>query len=212
MTSAAPMSKTHSIAVFAALRTGCGAVVASGTGSTGVRGSVGLRGWSSTIRQVAVRTAASENRKTVERPDPQEHAPDDVLLADEVGGEETRVAGVGSIVTHHPVGLGRNLDGGEAGTGAISLRKVRLVQNLAVDVDAAVGAALDGLARKRDHALHQVLDRRVDVRWRLEDDDVTAMDRVQVVREPVDDDPVVRLEGRHHRVGRNVERLEQKGL
>src|SRR6266852_3127078 len=93
----------------------------------------GARGdyWGSPPRigQFAVRTARSEDRKTVERPDPQEHAPDDVLLADEVGWEETRVARVWSIVTHHPVGLGRNLAGGEAGTGAISFRKVRLVQD-----------------------------------------------------------------------------------
>ena len=65
---------------------------------------------------------------------------------------------------------------------------------------------------KRDDPLHEILDRRVDVRRRLEHDDVAAVHRVQLVRELVDDDPVVGLERRDHRLRRDVERLEEERL
>ncbi len=47
---------------------------------------------------------------------------------------------------------------------------------------------------------------------RLEHDDVAAVHVVQLVRELVDEDAVVDLERRHHRLGRDVERLEQERL
>ncbi len=44
------------------------------------------------------------------------------------------------------------------------LGEVGLLQHLAVDVDVAVGAALDRLARQPDDALDEILHRRIDVR------------------------------------------------
>ena len=89
-------------------------------------------------------------------------------------------------------------------------------ERLAVDQDVAVLLA-DRLAGQADHPLDEILDRRVDrfavgALRRREHDDVAAVHLVQVVRELVDDDAVVRLERRDHRVGRDVERLEQERL
>ena len=64
-------------------------------------------------------------------------------------------------------------------------------------------------------ALHEVGDAacRASRGWvGLEDDDVAAVDVVEVVAELVDEHAVADLERRHHRLGRDVERLEEERL
>ena len=120
-----------------------------------------------------------------------------------VAHEHLLAGGVGDVGQ-----LGRH-----RGDGALG--QVALVEQLAVDAD-AVGLALgDGLAGQRDDALHQVVDAGavpLPVGLGREHDDVAAVQVVQVVAELVDQDPVPHLQRRHHRLRRDVERLEQEGL
>ena len=102
---------------------------------------------------------------------------------------------------------------GIVGDGA--LREVALVEEPVVDAD-AVGLALrERLARQRDHPLHQVVDAGAVpllVGLGREHDDVAPVQVVQVVAQLVDEDAVADLERRHHRLRRDVERLEQERL
>ena len=74
-------------------------------------------------------------------------------------------------------------------------------------VTVSPGSAID--------ALHEVVDAGavpLGVRLGLEHDDVAAVDVVEVVAQLVDEHAVADLERRHHRLRRDVERLEQERL
>src|SRR5262249_19954960 len=92
-------------------------------------------------------------------------------------------------------------------------RQVRLVDLLAVDLDMAFLVRRDPVAREADDALDEVLDATgLRLGWRLEHDDVAAMDGVQVVAELVDEHAVTDLERGDHRLRRDVEGLEEERL
>ena len=93
--------------------------------------------------------------------------------------------------------------------------EVGLVDQLAVDVQAAV-AGLEMVAPDAHHPLDQVLDLVVAAVGRsgraLEDDDVAAVDVVELVGQLVDQDAVPHLQRRDHGRRRDPERLDQERL
>jgi hypothetical protein len=126
------------------------------------------------------------------------------------------------------------------GVVAAGVEVAGLVQGRAVDDQLATRiAAVDPVTGDPDHPLDEVLvprggeaeetghvanDPHDHIRRRrdrvlgrpgvdpVEDDDLTALDVADLVREPIDDHPVVDLEGVHHRARRDVVRREQEGV
>src|SRR4051794_24073597 len=142
-----------------------------------------------------------------EWPDAHERAADQILALDRP--EERRVLRVLPVVAEHVVVVRGDLLRSERAR-LHTDGQVRLVELAAVDVDLAV-APLDRLAGQADEPLHEVLDlggRRA--LGRLEDDDVAATRVVQLVAELVDEHAVADLERRDHRLGRDVEGLEDE--
>src|SRR2546423_11801114 len=80
------------------------------------------------------------------------HAPDDVRAGH--NAPYARVAGLGAVVAHHEVGVGRDVDWRLGLEVAPVELDVRLLQRLAADVDGAVLLG-PGLPRQSDHALDE---------------------------------------------------------
>ena len=133
------------------------------------------------------------------------------------GAEVAAVEAAAAVVAHHEehaVGHGDRavavgVDDVLRRVGAL-LVDVGLVEPLAVDEHRAV-LEDQRVAGQADDPLDQVLDLGVGLAGRpLEDDDVAAVDVVELVRQLVDQHPITDVEGVHHRRRRDLVGLEQE--
>src|SRR3546814_4427158 len=134
-------------------------------------------------------------------PDEDEGAADDGVDRDRSAG--AAFGGVVAVVAEHVhVALGDRLPR-DRWTGGSALGQVGLFEAPIVDVDDAV-TGLDDLAGQADDALDEVLDAVGSdlVLGQLEDDDVAAVDVVEVVAQLVDEHAVADVEGGLHRLDR----------
>jgi hypothetical protein len=95
-----------------------------------------------------------------------------------------------------------------------ALFEVRLLEWPAVDVDPAATRG-ERLTRQGDDTLDEILDLSVGVlrlRRCFEDDDVAPVHVVQPIAHLVDEHAIADIEGRLHRLGRDVERLKEERL
>ena len=114
------------------------------------------------------------------------------------------------VAHHEHVTLGDHL--GDHVAGFDPRLQVGLLQRDAVDVEGTV-ALLDGLAGQCHHPLDEVLDPVVGLVGRpLEHHEVAPVHVVELVAELVHEDAVVLGQGREHRLGGDVERLDQERL
>ena len=142
-----------------------------------------------------------------------EGAPDDEVLVDRAEHAAVLASSPGCRPSRTRGPRGHFRSAGSRSVGVPSAQ-VGLVEALAVDVDLAV-VALDRLARRgRSTRLMRSLISRPagSPRRPLEHDEVAPVHVVELVAQLVDEDPVVDLERGHHRLGRDVERLDEEGL
>ena len=129
-----------------------------------------------------------------------------------IDAEHAGVLRIAAVVAHHPVVSPPGSSPARSRMVVRALREVRLLELLAVDEHVpAVRRRRSRPAGRSRASRGRRCPGSLSGR-RLEHDDVAAVHRVQLVRELVDEHAVVDLERRHHRLGRDVERLEQERL